>query len=189
MSKWHKSSGTYRSPPLKDPQHPDSPLAVSLADKRAVLVNNLLKNTAEVGDIPVDCPSVPCAVLPFPDVTEADIEKAIAGNTAPGADEISTCILRTAWPLVKDNARLLFQGCLTLGYHPKCFRQAILAIIQKPKKPDRSSPRAYRPIALLSVLKKGLERLIARNMAWIVVHTRYSPASSLGLSFFVLQST
>ena len=182
MSKWHKSSGSYRSPPLKDPQLPDSPLAVSLPAKRAVLVNNLLKNTAEVGDIPLDCPSVPIASLPFPDITEADIERAIlcAGNTAPGADEIPTLILKTAWPLIKDKVRLLFQGCLTLGYHPKCFREAILAIIQKPNKPDRSSPRAYRPIALLSVLGKGLERLIARNMAWITVSHKVLASQQFG---------
>jgi ribonuclease HI len=182
MSKWHKSSGTFRSPPLKDPQHPTSPLAVSPLDKRTVLVNNLLRNTAEVGDIPMDCPTAPSATLPFPVVTEADIERSIlrAGNTAPGADEIPTCILKTAWPLIKDKVRLLFQGCLTLGYHPKCFRQAILAIIQKPKKTDRSSPRAYRPIALLSVLGKGLERLIARNMAWIAVSHKVLASQQFG---------
>jgi hypothetical protein len=57
----------------------------------------------------------------------------------------------------------------TTASHPACFRTAILAIIPKPNKADRSSPRSYRPITLLSVLRKGLERLLARKMAWLTV--------------------
>ena len=157
MTKWHKSTGSYHSPPLKDPQHPDRPPATTPLAKQTVLINNLLQNTAKAGDIPMDCPTAPTAALPFLEVTELSIQQAIlqAGNTAPGIDEIPTCVLKVAWPLIKDLVLQLFQGCLRLGYHPKCFRQAVLAIIQKPKKDDRSSPRSYRPIALLSVLGQG----------------------------------
>jgi ribonuclease HI len=171
ISKWHKSMGSYRSPPLKDPSSPNMPLATTLPEKRAVLARNLLHNPSEVGDTPLDAPTVPITALPFPTVLDTDVERAIlrTRNTAPGADEIPTCILQTAWPLIKDRVCQLFQSCLRLGHHPKCFRQAIIAIIQKPNKPDQSSPRSYRPIALLAVLGKGLERLIARNMAWVAV--------------------
>jgi ribonuclease HI len=174
MSKWHKSTGSFQTPPLKDPFHPNQPLATTLPEKRAVLARNLLQNPSEVEDIPLNSPAVPSAALPFPTILITDVERAIlqTGNTAPGADEISTGVLQAAWPLVRDSILQLFQGCLRLGHHPKCFRQAILAIIQKPNKKDRSSPRSYRPIALLAVLGKGLERLIARNMAWIAVTYR-----------------
>jgi ribonuclease HI len=56
----------------------------------------------------------------------------------------------------------------------------VLAIIQKPNKSDWSSPRSYRPIALLSVLGKGLERLIARNMAWIAIHYKVLASQQFG---------
>ncbi|KAF7174223.1 hypothetical protein CNMCM6106_008360 [Aspergillus hiratsukae] len=158
ISKWHKSVGSYRSPPLNDPLRPDNPPAVSIQEKRDLLVRNLLQNTAEAGDIPLDCPAVPRAALPFPEITMAQVEKAIlkAGNTAPGEDELSTNILKIAWPMIKDQTLALFQGCLQIGYHPKCFRHAILAILQKPNKTDWTNPRSYRPIALLSVLGKEL---------------------------------
>ena len=42
MTKWHKSTGTYHSPPLKDPQHPDRPPANTPLAKQTVLINNLL---------------------------------------------------------------------------------------------------------------------------------------------------
>jgi ribonuclease HI len=182
MSRWHKSTGSYRSPPLKDPLRPDSPPAVALQEKRDILSRNLLQNTAEAGDIPLDTPAVPSCSLPLPDITMAQVEKSIlqAGNTTPGVDELPTCIIKAAWPLIKDRVLALYQGCLRTGYHPKCFRHAVLAIIQKPNKSDWSSPRSYRPIALLSVLGKGLERLIARNMAWIAIHYKVLASQQFG---------
>jgi ribonuclease HI len=182
MAKWHKSTGSYRSPPLKDPLRPDSPLAVALQEKRDILSRNLLQNTAEAGDIPLDTPTVPSRSLPFPEITMAQVEKSIlqAGNTTPGPDELPTCIFKVAWPLIKDRILALYQGCLRFGYHPKCFRHAVLAIIQKPNKSDWSSPRSYRPIALLSVLGKGLERLIARNIAWIAIHYKVLASQQFG---------
>ncbi|EED17260.1 hypothetical protein TSTA_023140, partial [Talaromyces stipitatus ATCC 10500] len=132
--KWHKSIGPFRSPPLKDPLRPNSFPAVTIHEKRDVLVRNLLQNSAEAGDIPLDSPAVPTTSLYFPDITMAQVEESVlqAGNTAPGSDEIPTCILKVAWPLIKDKVLI--------------------------------------PIALLSVLGKGLERLVARNMAWISIH-------------------
>jgi hypothetical protein len=96
ISKWHKSVGLYRSPPLNDPLRPDEPPAVSIQEKRDLLIHNLLQNTAEAGDIPLDCPAVPSAALPFPEIFMAQVEKAIlkAGNTAPGDDELQINILK-----------------------------------------------------------------------------------------------
>jgi hypothetical protein len=171
IAKWHKSVGSFRSPPLKDPLRPQAPLATTLAAKRDVLARNLLQNVAEPGDIPLTAPAVPSASLPFPDITEQEIEKSIlgAGNKTPGKDEIPSPILRLGWPYLKKHVSSLFQACIKLGYHPSCFRTAILAPITKPNKADKSSPRAYRPIALLSVLGKGLERLLAKRMSWIAI--------------------
>lgn len=72
------------------------------------------------------------------------------------------------------------QHCLAQGHHPQCFRSAILAVIPKPNKADRSSPRSYRPIALLSVLSKGLERLLARKIAWISITSHIVGKQQIG---------
>ncbi|KAI0992026.1 hypothetical protein K3495_g16160, partial [Podosphaera aphanis] len=53
-------------------------------------------------------------------------------------------------------------------------------MIQKPNKPDLSSPRAYRPIALLSVLGKGLERLLAKRMSWIAIRHKILATQQFG---------
>ena len=158
-------------PPLGDLQDPSALPAASIQSKRDLLVKNLLMNTAEVGDIPFDSPTTAIRNIKFPHITARDIRKAVleAGNTAPGSDENPTKILQIAWPQIEPFVITLFQKCLQCRHHPASFQTAILAIIPKPNKTDRSSPRSYRPIALLSVLGKGLERLIARNMAWLAI--------------------
>jgi hypothetical protein len=110
------------------------------------------------------------------------VEKAIlhAGNITPGSDKLPTCILKVAWPLIKEKVLALCQDCLTIRYHPKCFRRAVLAIIQKPNKADWSNPWLYRLIALLSVLGKGLERLVAWNMAWIAIYYKVLASQQFG---------
>lgn len=66
---------------------------------------------------------------------------------------------------------LLYQGCLEVGYYPKAFRIAEVSIILKASK-DPSSVRAYRLIALLSCLGKGLERLVTRRMSYLAVRQK-----------------
>lgn len=182
MMKWHKSTGSYRSPPMKDPSNPDGPLATTLADKRDILLRHLLQEAAEVGDIPLDSPTAPATALPFPEITSQEISKAIlgVGSTTPGEDEITTTVLKAGWILLERPITALFRSCLAIGHHPQCFKTAIAAILSKPNKPDRSSPRAYRPIALLSVLGKGLERLVAKRMSWIAVVYKVLPKQQFG---------
>ena len=171
MTKWHQTTGVYRTPPFIDPQNPSGGLISDPLGKQEILIRSLLTNTAEAGDVPFDSPTTAVRHISFPDVTLIDIRKAIlqASNPAPGSDEIPTAILKIAWPQIELLVLDLFQKCLKLGHHPATFRSATLAIIPKPNKPDRTSPRAYRPIALLSVLGKGLERLLAKKMAWLAI--------------------
>lgn len=120
--------------------------------------------------------------FPFPVLTPEEISGAIlgAGNTTPGKDRIPTAVLRLAWPHISDTVPSLFQACIDIGHHPQCFRTTILAIIGKPNKADVSSPRSYRPIALLSVLGKGFERVVARRMSWIAIRFKVLATQHFG---------
>jgi endonuclease/exonuclease/phosphatase (EEP) superfamily protein YafD len=123
MTKWHQSTGNYRSPPLIDPQDPTAIPANSISEKRELLIKELLTNSAEAGDIPFDSPTVKCREIPFPEITVHDIRKSIlkTGNTAPGIDEITTKVLQLAWPLIESHVLKLFQLCLSCGHHPASF--------------------------------------------------------------------
>ncbi|KAI0996688.1 hypothetical protein K3495_g11494 [Podosphaera aphanis] len=182
IAKWHKSKGTFRTPPLKDPLSPEAPLAESIDDKRNVLARNLLRNQSDVEDIPLLTPTTARTSLPFPELTIEEVSNSIlgAGNTTPGKDEIPTSVLRLAWPHISGLIQDLYQSCIDSGHHPKCFRTAIVTMIGKPNKADMTSPRSYRPIALLSVLGKGLERLIAKRMSWISIKYKVLAAQQFG---------
>ncbi|KAG0155024.1 hypothetical protein PDIDSM_597 [Penicillium digitatum] len=59
--------------------------------------------------------------------------------------------------------------------HPP-WKVAEVAMIPKVGKKDKSSVRSWRPIALLSCLSKGLERIIAKRIAWTALtHGVLSP--------------
>src|SRR5438045_6567719 len=124
MTKWHKTTGAYHSPPFTDLQNLHLGLAASMEEKRDILVWNLLTNTAEAGDIPFDSPTMATHKINFPPIMVADICKVIlkAGNTAPGLDKIPTAILKVAWPLIETHIHILFQACLNHGHHPATFR-------------------------------------------------------------------
>lgn len=141
---------------------------ISIEEKREVLTRNLLQSDSVAGDIALDSPAVGQRTLPFPDITDSEVKDAVfsAGNTAAGEDEIPTAVLKIGWNLIESKVSQLFRACLVAGHHPACFKSAIVVVINKPNKPDKTNPRSHCPIALLSVLGKSLERLVARRLAW-----------------------
>jgi hypothetical protein len=115
----------------------------------------------------------PRKTIPFPheiSLEEARDATLRTGNTSPGADNITVKLLTAVWHIIGTHVRRLFEGCLAMGHHPKPFRAAEVVMIAKPGRRDLTTPRAWRPISLLSCLGKGLERLVARRLAWACIH-------------------
>jgi hypothetical protein len=115
----------------------------------------------------------PRKTIPFPheiSLEEAQDATLRTGNTSPGADNITVKLLTAVWHTIGTHVRRLFEGCLAIGHHPKPFRAAEVVMIAKPGRRDLTEPRAWRPISLLSCLGKGLERLVARRLAWACIH-------------------
>ncbi len=78
-------------------------------------------------------------------------------------------MLRAAWPHIARPLIILYNACLRIGYYPIVFKTAEVVMIPKPNKRDLSDVSAWRPISLLSCLSKGLERVIARRMAYAAI--------------------
>lgn len=165
--KWNRTEGTLPIPPLKE----GGQLHTSTDDKANYLVRALLQKASCSEDVEINLEAINDPSLPFPTITEKEIHTAIANpkNSTPGKDGITTSILRLAWSSLGPTISTLYRHCLDQGWHPTPFRDASLVALPKPGKRDRSSPRAYRLISLLAVLGKGLERLLARRMAWIAI--------------------
>ncbi|EDN07103.1 conserved hypothetical protein [Histoplasma mississippiense (nom. inval.)] len=97
-------------------------------------------------------------------------------STSPGTDGITVRMLKACWQHVSLFIQQLYNCCLRLCHFPRAWKLAEVAMIPKVGKRDRSSVRSWRPIALLSVISKGLERIIARRLAYTaLIHGIVSP--------------
>lgn len=104
------------------------------------------------------------------DVSEDEVRTCTIGckKTAPGADGISVELLEACWKTIGRWVTQLFRACIRLGIHSACFKLAEVVLLHKPNR-DPSTVKGWRPIALLSCLGKGLERLLAKRMARLAV--------------------
>ncbi|GBN75335.1 Putative protein in type-1 retrotransposable element R1DM, partial [Araneus ventricosus] len=78
---------------------------------------------------------------------------------APGIDGISIEIIKELHDMNPDILHYTYNKCLELGIFPETWKKGKLIIFNKPGK-DPSLPNAYRPICLLSVLGKILDKLL-----------------------------
>jgi ribonuclease HI len=170
VARWHRHSPQYTSPPLTGP----AGVATSTTEKQELLRQSLLSRHLEASDVPLDCPTVPCRGMAWPDLSPNEVFQATcqAASTAPGEDEITSRALREAWPILGRRITTLYNRCLQAGAHPAPFKSARIIILPKPGDRDRTLPKSYRPIALLSCLGKGLERLLARRLTYLALHFR-----------------
>ncbi len=82
---------------------------------------------------------------------------------APGSTKINNQILQKCTNKTLEQLKNIFNACLSMGYFPDVFKEAIIKFI--PKK-DKSplNPINYRPISLLEVPGKIFERLIQARL-------------------------
>ncbi|CVL09150.1 uncharacterized protein FMAN_15430 [Fusarium mangiferae] len=168
--RWLKSPGAFQPPPLQV----DSVVYETQMDKaNALRQATLERRTAEDDIVNAWTPVFPSSLIPFsPEISleEAQWATVQTGNTSPGSDNITVNLLQAVWHIIGTHVRRLFEGCLSAGHHPKLFKEAEVVMIAKPGRRDLTEPRAWRPISLLSCLGKGLERLIARRLAWAAIY-------------------
>lgn len=95
--------------------------------------------------------------------TEAELKSAI-GNIAigkcPGPDGVSGEMAKIVMETSPQTSLMIFNNCLETGNFPPPWKIAELRLIPKPRKPGQSLV-SYRPICLISIMGKMLERLLA----------------------------
>ena len=83
---------------------------------------------------------------------------------APGLDGLTSEILRVVWSTFPGCLMTLYNACLTYECFPNAWKKAcVIALPKSPEKP-RTVPARYRPISLLSVLGKTLERMMVARL-------------------------
>lgn len=104
--------------------------------------------------------------LEQPFTTDEIIEclKSMNHKKAPGPDHLTADI---CFQFAKGFPKIItdvMNRCLSLAYFPDCWKVAYTKIIPKPNKTDYSDPASFRPIGLIDVFGKLLEKLIINRL-------------------------
>jgi hypothetical protein len=99
---------------------------------------------------------------------------------AAGSDGIPFFILKFLGSPLVSFLKPLFQACIDYSYHPIAFCHCNTVPLRKPGKGDYSVPGAWRAIALLNMLGKVLESVIARQISSLSEEHGLLPAQHMG---------
>ena len=83
---------------------------------------------------------------------------------APGLDGLTAEMLRAVWVAIPGWLMSLYGVCLKYGCFPVEWKKARVVVLPKSLDKPRTDPSSYRPISLLSVLGKTLERMMVARM-------------------------
>lgn len=114
--------------------------------------------------IPSDLSHETCRIPPL---TEAELDLIIKGlgpTKAPGFDKLNGAIIKQVWIYARQELFTLMETCLRRGIFPSAWKRGVLKIIPKGNDKPRSDPGAYRPITLLPILGKILEKIIRTRL-------------------------
>lgn len=103
--------------------------------------------------------------------TEAEMKKAcrtFVNGKAPGPDLIEVEVLKRACSVIPDQLLRLYNACLTWGIFPAAWKEGSLRVLLKGEDKDEKDPKSYRPICLLSVVGKLLEKLIKKKLTVVI---------------------
>lgn len=111
----------------------------------------------------------------WPPLTYREVEEVIRTlprKKAPGPDLVTGEILQAMWEVqaFKDTFFALLEVCVRFGYHPKTWRIGTVVVLRKPNKKSYDDPKSYRPITLLKVPSKVLEKIIQRRLSHLTLN-------------------
>lgn len=90
----------------------------------------------------------------------------ISAKKAPGSDGFTADICTRAIMAAQKVFLELLNRCLTLSCFPRIWKTATIRILRKPGKEDYTAPKSYRPIGLLPVFGKILEKMFVNRLLW-----------------------
>lgn len=117
--------------------------------------------------------------LPSPFSLEevSDAIMSFSRKKAPGHDGLTVEMIQNH--AIFTPLTIIYNSCLEFGLFPDTWKHAVVKVIPKPGKEDYSDPKSYRPIGLLDVMGKVLEKLLVRR----IMHSVNSSLSNLQFGF------
>jgi hypothetical protein len=101
---------------------------------------------------------------------------------APGPDGITSDILTLVFKSIPKTVTSTYNECLKRGYFPREWKIAKIIPIIKPGKEDSQDPSKYRPISLLNIGGKVLEKLLINRIMHYIYQIEYINDSQYGFT-------
>ena len=137
---------------------------ISLAQNLQNNDNN--KNTQSFNDLVEFSNSKPRQSFKLPQLAVFEVGKIIMNlqsKKSCGVDNINAFTLKLALPYVVESLTYIYNQCITKCIFPKDLKIAKVVPLPKVKTPN--SPSDYRPISLLPILSKPLERHMQKHLS------------------------
>jgi hypothetical protein len=135
---------------------------------KAQCFNTLFANKARVADLNKDSPQIETSVtnpiqsIFFRPKIIGRLLNELNPHKAAGMDEISATVLKNCSPTLCYPFAKLFNLSMKLGQVPKAWKSAKVSPVYK--KGSKSDPANYRPVSLLSLVSKVMEKYIAYHI-------------------------
>ncbi|RAO68551.1 uncharacterized protein BHQ10_004563 [Talaromyces amestolkiae] len=172
LAKWaHSRKGAYESGITPTLKAPNGDTAESVEDKTALLSEAFFPQIPEADLSDISNAEYP-EQLSFPEIPRHEIERVIHStppDKAPGEDSIPNSFwhLIVGIPVVLDTLYQIYNTYIQTGYNPSHFQQSITVVLRKAGTDrDYTTPKAYRPVALLNTIGKFLEAIVARRISY-----------------------
>lgn len=119
------------------------------------------------------------------DFTVEEIREAIEtmdNKKAPGEDGITGDIYKHIFSILPKTITAMYNGCLREGVFPKRWKRAQIIPIIKPGKEDSYDVSKYRPISLLNVAAKVLEKVMINRINYYAHTNDYLNKNQYGFT-------
>jgi hypothetical protein len=105
--------------------------------------------------------------------------KILKNNKAPGPDNLRTPLFKHLPRIAIEALTVIFNNCLRAHYFPPAWKHATTIMIPKPGK-DPTNPQSYRPISLLNITGKILEKILTSRLKHVLETNNLLPPEQFG---------
>lgn len=162
LYKWLKK-GTSPAKIPSSMKKPDGSYTSTLGDTASLIVNTLIPNDPQLYNEELEVEGC----YEYEPCTQEELKKALWRTSlkkSPGVDNLTAGIARKSWPYIAGHLCNLANTCLRTGLFPSSWKSAHVTIIRKSADNDPTEIKSYRPISLLPILAKSLEKLICDRL-------------------------
>jgi len=138
---------------------PDGTRCQTIDESVTLLLNVLIPNDPQQQE-PNEIARTVCDLQPMDEEGTRDCAWAISPNRAPGIDGITGRTIRVLWPSLSARILRLINICLREARFPAIWKSAVVVPLIKGEDRDAGEPKSYRPVSLLPVMGKILEKVM-----------------------------